>query len=50
MSKYKVNFHGFAYVEADDEDEAREKAEDGIYAYAEWESEVNEVDKFLIVV
>lgn len=31
--KYLVEFSGFAYVEAEDEQEAMEKTEDGLYAY-----------------
>lgn len=27
--KYKVNFYGFAYVEAEDEEEAKEKVDNG---------------------
>ena len=50
MSKYRVDFHGFAYVEAEDEDDAREKVEDGFYAYMEYASEAEEVDEFLVTV
>lgn len=46
--KYKVNFWGFAYVEADDEYEAREKVEDGLSAYMEQEFEVEEVEEFVV--
>lgn len=39
MKKYKLPFHGFVYVEAENEDEALEKADDGetVYGEKEWE-------------
>lgn len=46
--KYKVNFYGFAYVEAEDEEEAKEKVDDGICAYSEIEYETEEVEDFVI--
>ena len=48
--KYRVDFHGFAYVEAEDEAEAIEKAEDGLYIYSEYESEAEEVDEFTVAI
>lgn len=50
MAKYKVNFSGFAYVEADDPDEAKELVEDGQYAYMEYESDAEEVDDFEVII
>ena len=49
--KYKVNFSGFTYVEADSEDEAKELAQEGDYViYLEWEyTDVEEVDEFEVV-
>lgn len=45
--KYKVNFSGFAYVEADSEEEAIKLAEEDYAIYSEWEySDVEEVDEF----
>ena len=45
--KYKVSYTGFAYVEADSEEEAKEKAgvDDIIYAEHEW-TNIEEVDEF----
>ena len=46
--KYKVNFSGFAYVEADNEDEAAENYNDfEVYREEEIES-IEEVDEFAI--
>lgn len=48
--KYLVEFSGFAYVEAEDEQEAMEKAEDGLYAYMEQEfTSVEEVEEFEVM-
>lgn len=48
MRKYKVEFKGFAYIEAHTEGEAIEKLYDGDYAYAEYEeagaTEVEELE------
>lgn len=45
--KYKVNFNGFAYVEADSEDEAIEKFNCGDDTYCEYETNaVEEADDF----
>lgn len=45
--KYKVNFNGFAYVEADSEDEAIEKFDCGDDMYREYETDaVEEADDF----
>ena len=41
MKKYKVEFSGFVYVEAEDEEDAKEKYNDGETIYEE--SEVNSV-------
>ncbi len=46
--KYKVNFHGFAYVEAEDEEEAKEKVDDGICVYSEIEYKTEEVEDFVV--
>ena len=46
--KYKVNFSGFAYVEADSEEEAREKVlyeNDAIYSETQVDN-IEEVDEF----
>ena len=49
MAKYKVCFSGFAYVEADDEQEAKEKLEDREEAYMEYAMDsVEEVDEFIV--
>lgn len=49
--KYKVNFNGFTYVEADSEDEAKELAQEEDYViYLEWEyTDVEEVEEFGVV-
>lgn len=49
MAKYRVDFSGFAYVEADDPDEAKELVEDGLCAYMEYESHAEEIDDFVVV-
>lgn len=46
--KYKVNFSGFAYVEADSEEEAREKVlyeDEAIYSETQVDN-IEEVDEF----
>ena len=49
MTKYKVNYSGFAYVEADSEEEAKELFYDGEEIYKEWEvTDVEEVDDYLV--
>ena len=48
--KYKVSFSGFAYVEADSDEDAREAVlyeDDAIYKETECTS-VEEVDEFII--
>jgi hypothetical protein len=49
MSKYKVPFSGFVYVEAEDKDEALDMAQDGdaIYEETNWEHAVL-VDDFTV--
>ncbi len=37
--KYKVNFNGVAYVDADSEDEAIDKFNSGYYIYREFEAD-----------
>lgn len=49
MSKYRVDFSGFAYVEANDQDEARELVEEGMYVYMEYESRAREIEEFEVV-
>ena len=47
--KYKVSYSGFAYVEADDEDEAQMVYEDGDTLYEEvWIESIEEVDEFTV--
>ena len=47
--KYKVNFNGFAYVDADSEDEAIDKFNSGDYIYREFEADsAEEVSDSLI--
>lgn len=49
MAKFKVSFSGFAYVEADDEEEAEEKVEEGAEVYMEYTMDsIEEVDEFTI--
>lgn len=46
---YKVAFSGFAYVEADSEEEAKEKFDDGNHVYKEVTMDsVEEVDEMPI--
>lgn len=49
--KYKVNFSGFAYVEADSEEEAEEKVlyeDDAIYSETQADN-IEEVDEFEVM-
>lgn len=49
--KYKVNFSGFAYVEADSKEEAREKVldeDDTIYFETQVDN-IEEVDEFEVI-
>ena len=49
MAKYKVKFGGFAYVEADNEEEAEEKFEDEDYVFCEYGiANIEEVDEFTV--
>lgn len=49
MAKYKITFSGFAYVEAEDEEEAREAFDDDDFAFKETKVDnVEEVDEFII--
>jgi hypothetical protein len=49
--KYKVSYSGFAYVEADDEDEAQMAYEDHDTIYAEeWIEAIEEVDEFTVYI
>lgn len=51
MAKFKVCFSGFAYINADDADEAQEKFNDEDFAYLEHEiTECKEVDEFIVTV
>lgn len=48
--KYKVSYHGFAYVEADSQEEAEEKAmyeDDAVYSEQSVES-IEEMDEFTV--
>lgn len=46
MSKYKVYYSGFAYVEADSEEEAIDNYEDDFIYDEKQVDEVEEVDEF----
>lgn len=49
MAKYKVRFSGFAYVEADDKEEAQDVFQDEEEMYKETDIDsVEEVDEFTI--
>lgn len=49
MERWKVEFNGFAYVEAESEDEAIEKYQSGDTVYEENEvGEVTTVDEFFV--
>lgn len=48
MKKWKVKIEGFAYVEADTEDEAIELFDNGEAYYDEFEKSAEEVDEFII--
>lgn len=49
MAKYKVTYSGFAYIEADDKEEAEEKFEDEEFVFSEYRiDEIAEVDEFAI--
>lgn len=49
MAKFKVVFEGFAYIEAENAEEARDKFDDEEYAFCEWGIDtVEEVDEFLV--
>ena len=51
MAKYKVYFSGFAYVEADSEEDAVEIYHDGYTDYEEQQvDEVEEVDEFVVCI
>ena len=48
--KYKVYFEGYVYVEADNEDDALELAQEGfdvIYEEKEW-GDIEEVDEYTV--
>lgn len=49
MSKYRVDFTGFVYVEADSPEEALDIAQDGegIYEEQNWEH-AQEIDDFIV--
>lgn len=49
MGLYKVSFSGFAYVEANSEEEAEEKFHDDEYFYQDlWTDETEEVQEAII--
>ena len=50
MAKWKVSFKGFAYVEADTQEEAEEMYEEGGIVYEEKEVHTEEVKKFEVQV
>lgn len=47
--KYKVSYRGFAYVEAENPEEAEEKKNEGDEIYSEsWTESIEEVDDFIV--
>lgn len=51
MAKYKVSFQGFAYIEAENGDEAEELFNNEEFAYMECAiTQVLEVDEFAVMV
>lgn len=50
QKKFKVTFSGFAYVNASDEEEAKEAFDDGDYAYCEYTTDAEEVDEFTVTI
>ncbi len=50
MAKYKVYYSGFAYIEADSEENAIEDYEDFAYYEEKHIDEVEEVDEFVIYI
>lgn len=49
--KYKISYSGFAYVEADNEDEAQMAYDDGDTVYEEeWIEAIEEVDEFTVLI
>ena len=50
MSKWKVEFKGFAYVEADTKEEAEEMFDNGETCYEEKEQTIKQVDVFVVEV
>ena len=49
MAKYKVSFSGFAYIEANDEEEAKDLLYFDEFSYKETQiDEVEEVDDFVV--
>lgn len=51
MAKWKIEFHGFAYVEADSAEEADEKYNDGDVVFQEDNvSDPKEVDSFEVTI
>lgn len=48
MRKWKVKFEGFAYVEADTEDEAIELYDNGETIYEEFETDAEEIEEFIV--
>ena len=48
MAKYKVYYSGFAYVEADNEEEATEIYKDDFIYVENYVDVVEEVDEFLV--
>lgn len=51
MAKYKISFSGFAYVEADNEEDALELFDDDLDIFREQRIDsVTEVDEFVVEV
>lgn len=51
MAKWKVEFNGFAYVEADTQEEANEKYDSGDTVYEEsFPSDPEEIEEFEVII
>ena len=51
MPKYKLTFSGFAYIEAEDKEEAEDKFDDEDFVFSQYGiDEIAEVDEFTVEV